>query len=223
MLHLGGHYLEVRMIRESGPWKDALLADAAVMERWASKPNATSRRSLLIEREVFLAAYTIRKLWEAQKLSTSFRDRSLRCITYPAISDRITHLNNHELDKLYDFECPEEKTIVVRDLLDLIIHSFAFCECLRDDMTTEGFLVSSDRKRYDRVWFVEMDAFISLMRQVGTDYPSSMTGAFNRDKNHWELWQGHGDPPAEFGRHNEEIFRDHLIACAPSNKRGKGR
>jgi hypothetical protein len=75
------------MIWESGPWKDVLLADAGLLERWAVKTKVTSRRSLLIERKVFLAAYTIRKHWEAQKLSTSFRDLSFRCLTYLAISD----------------------------------------------------------------------------------------------------------------------------------------
>lgn len=79
-------------------------------------------------------------------------------------------------------------------------------------MTVEGFLVTSDKKRYARLWFVEMKAFIGLMREVGSDYPSSMTGVFNRDKNDWELWQGHGDPPAEFVRREQKILQDQWIA-----------
>jgi hypothetical protein len=111
------------MIWESGPWKDLLLNDAALLERWSAKASVTDRRSMLIERKVFLAAYTIRKLYEAQKLSTSFRDRSVRCWTYPAISNRITHLSVG-LDKLYDFGCAEQRVIAARDLIDLIILSY---------------------------------------------------------------------------------------------------
>jgi hypothetical protein len=88
------------MIWESGPWKDALLADADLLDRWANKPKATERRSLLIERKIFLAAYSIRKLLEALKLSSNFSDRSFRCFTYPAISNRITHMNSHRLADL---------------------------------------------------------------------------------------------------------------------------
>jgi hypothetical protein len=145
------------MIWESGPWKDVLLADAGLLERWAVKTKVTSRRSLLIERKVFLAAYTIRKHWEAQKLSTSFRDLSFRCLTYLAISDRVTHSNGHRHQDLYDFDRPEQKAISMRALIDLIIHSFVFTECLREDMTVEGFLVTSDQRRYDRLWFVKME------------------------------------------------------------------
>lgn len=134
------------MIWESGPWKDALLADADLLERWARKPKVTERRSLLIEREVFLAAYTMRKLWEAQTLSTSFRDRCLHCLTYPAISTRITHSNNHRLQELYDLDSSEERSIAACDPIDLIIHSFIFSEFLREDMTVAGFFITSDRR-----------------------------------------------------------------------------
>jgi hypothetical protein len=198
------------MIWESAPWKDLLIADATLLERWSAKPGVTERRSVLIERKVFLAAYTIRKLYEAQKLSTSFRDRSFRCRTYPAMSDRITHYSVR-LEKLYDFDKPHERTITPRNLIDVIIHSFIFSEFLREDMTIEGFLVTSDKSRYDRLWLVEMDSFVRLMRQVGSDYPSSMTGVFNRDKNDWEQWHGHGDPPAEFMRRAEKIIQDQWI------------
>jgi hypothetical protein len=196
------------MIWESGPWKDQLLADAALLERWAAKGKMPERRSLLIERKVFLAAYAIRKLHEAQKLSTSFGHWSFRCRTYPAVSDRITFSNNHKLDELYDFDTPEEKVIAARHLIDLIIHSFAFAEFLRDDMTVEGFLVTSDRRRYDRLWFVEMLAYVRLMRNVGNDYPPGTTGVFNRDRNDWEMWQGYGDPPVEFQRRMKKILCD---------------
>jgi hypothetical protein len=194
------------MIWDSGPWKNVLLADADLLDRWANKPKITERRSLLIERKIFLAAYTIRKLWEAQKLSTSFSDRSFRCLTYPAISDRITRSNNHRLEELYDFQSPNRKAISARNLVDLVIHSFVFAEHLRDDMAVEGFLVTSDRKRYDRLWLVRMNAFIGLMRQVGSDYPSNAIRVFNPDKNDWELWQGYGEPPAEFMRRHERLL-----------------
>jgi hypothetical protein len=210
------------MICESGPWKDLLLNDATLLERWSAKASVTGRQSMLIERKVFLAAYTIRKLYEAQKLSTNFRDRSVRCWTYPAISDRITH-HSVGLDKLYDFGCAEQRVIAARDLIDLVIHSFVFSESLQEDLTVVGFLVTSDKKRYDRLWFVEMKAFIGLMREVGSDYPSSMTGVSNRDKNDWELWQGHGGPPAEFVRRKQKILQDQWMADGRSEYGAKER
>lgn len=195
------------MIWDSVPWKGALLADASLLERWASKPTATNRRSVLIERKLFLAAYSIRKLWEAQKTSTGSSDQSFRCITFPPISDRITRYNNYKLDEIYNFEKSKNKEIDARSLINLVIHSFVFAESLRDDMTVEGFFVTSDRERDDRLWLVPMEAFINFMRQVGGDYPSTAVRVFDRDKNDWIVWQGHGDPPTEFVRRTNKILK----------------
>lgn len=84
-------------------------------------------------------------------------------------------------------------------------------------MTVVGFFITSDRRRYDRLWLVEMEALITLMRWVGKDYPSCRIAVFNRDKDDWELWQGHGDPPAEFQRRRERILQEQWAARGPSS------
>ena len=70
------------MIWESYPWKNQLIADAAIIKRWASKTQHTQRRSMLIERKVFLAAYIIRKLDDDYKLHPySATGRSVAALT----------------------------------------------------------------------------------------------------------------------------------------------
>jgi hypothetical protein len=66
---------------------------------------------------------------------------------------------------------------------------------LREDMTVEGFLVTSDRRRGEFLLLVAMDEFVRLMREVGNDYPSTFIKVYNPDKDDYEVWQGDGDPP----------------------------
>lgn len=47
--------------------------------------------------------------------------------------------------------------------------------------------------------------FVNLMRSIGSDYPSSMRRVFNDEKNDWEVWSGHGEPPAEVTSHFNAI------------------
>lgn len=183
------------MISESYPWKNRLLADADVVERWAAKTKDSQRRTFLIEQKIFLAAYAIRKLQESEKLSTSLSERSIRCEMFTSVSDQITSANAYRLDELYDLERSTEKAISVRNLLNLIIHSLVFAELSNHDANIEGFFVTSDRKRYEGVWLVELREFLRLMRDVGRDNPSTLIRVFDRKKNDWFIWQGDGEPP----------------------------
>ena len=81
---------ESRMIWESGPWKDRLLSDADLLERWAAKQSVTERRSYLLEQKIFISAYAIRKLFESEKVSSSFFDRSEHCVKFDSSSDQIS-------------------------------------------------------------------------------------------------------------------------------------
>ena len=71
------------MIRESAPWKAELLRDADLIERWAKKTVASERRSALLERKVFVSAYAIRRLNEAVKISSRFREVTLPVTRLP--------------------------------------------------------------------------------------------------------------------------------------------
>lgn len=194
-------------IWDSTPWRRRLLADADLLDRWAKKPRPTERRSALIEQKVFLAAYIIRKLVEARKLSTATTDRTVVCSTFVPRSLRITLANNHKLDELYDLATRERTTVSMRALLDLIIHSLVFMEHIDEDGTVVGFYVTSSRKRYDKLWYVELRWFIALMRLVGDDYPSVVHSVFDDETDDWFVWAGHGEPPVQIQRKFDRILR----------------
>ena len=84
--------------------------------------------------------------------------------------------------------------------MNVIIHSLVFSIGVTDELRISGFYVTSDRYRYDRIWFVEIQNFIQTMREVGKDYPSSKCSVWNDAKNDWDTWQGHGQPPEDFMR-----------------------
>jgi hypothetical protein len=194
------------MICDSYPWKRQLAADADIIRRWSTKTQQTQRQAMLIERKVFLAAYTIRKLDDDYKLSTALHNRSLRCSTYPAQSKRITSLNNHKIGELYDFNRAKTETLCVRRLMDIIIHNLVF-ELLGDASTVEAFLVTSDRTKAS-LWEIKIDAFLKLMHDVANDYPPSSRFVCNPGTGQFIVWQGNGSPPASFQRQAQQILTD---------------
>lgn len=167
------------MIYESHPWKTRLGKDAEMIERWAAKPAITARRSFIVEQKVFLSAYAIRRLLDAPKLSTTFHERSVRCRLFSALEGRkVTTANWHDYHELYEFNDPVARSINLRDLLDIIIHSLVFAEILNEDGTIQGFIVTSHRKR-DKLWEIHLSEYITVMQDIAHDYPSTMIRVFD--------------------------------------------
>ncbi|MBA3676927.1 MAG: hypothetical protein H0W74_05920 [Sphingosinicella sp.] len=196
------------MIWESWPWKQDLLRDADILGRWAAKPP-TERRSYLVEKKVFFAAYSMRKLLEAGKLSTATMNRSIGCKVYPALSAAISSDNRHHFDELYDLNSPVMRQLPARTLINMIIHSLVFVEGLADNLSLSSFLITSDRTKFDGLWEVPLDAFIRTMRRVGADMPSTYVRALDPVKGSWLIWPGNGEPPKHVEEALAAISRNH--------------
>jgi hypothetical protein len=93
------------MIHESGPWKERLAKDAEILDRWSQKANVSERRSALIEQKIFLAAYSMRKLYEAEKLSSSFDTTNVRCEVFKALPGKtLTKRHRDTFTQVYDLQ-----------------------------------------------------------------------------------------------------------------------
>ena len=180
------------MIRESAPWKAGLAADAALLERWASKPPS-ERRSFLIERKTLLAAYALRKLGEAFKLSTATLAAPIMVKRYTPLQHGYSAFNNHRFDNFFDLQNPTRLDLKRRRLIDILIHSLVFIECLDDDDHCTGFFVTSDHEATRGLLEIRLADFTALMRQAAEDFPSAMRRSFDPVKGRWVVWTGH-DP-----------------------------
>jgi hypothetical protein len=180
-----------------------------VIDRWAEKQKISERRSVLLEKKILLAAYIIRKLTEANKVSTSLTHRQIVCQQFPAASNFITIINKHRIDKLYSLTKPRRRSIGTADLINLIIHSFIFEEVLDSAHATEGFYVTSDRRRYSDLWHVSIARFTRLMREYADDRPSVSMAVFDPDKNDYFVWQGMNRPPKHVEQAMERIRKGH--------------
>ena len=178
------------MIHDSAPWKDCLAKDTEIVTRWAAKRKSSERRSVLIEQKVFLAAYSMRKLLQAGKLSSSFEGLSVRCHAAPLLrGKKIDRYNAHRFGELYDLDRMVGQTISAPALLDLLIHSLLFSEAVGEDGGVTSFFTTSDHER-STLWLVDIDAFTKLMRRVAVDYPSEAHWARSIETGDYVEWKG---------------------------------
>ena len=136
------------MIWESHPWKRALRADVHRLDRLRDHRNSESKLAS-IERTLFTAGFSIRKLMEADKLTDRTAALRLKALKYPRLSEKVPdRMNWHRLDEFYSFDSAEPEEIPLRRVCNLLVHSFAFSIMDEDDGSAmAGILVNTDRDR----------------------------------------------------------------------------
>lgn len=160
------------MILESAPWKDELLKDADLLNRWSAKKNRIGRRDLIFEKKIFLSAYVIRKLFEADKVCTVVPEKVISCETYNRTNSFMNPWNWHRIDEHFGLECSLAASLSYKALINQIVHSHIFMLRVNEEDIVDGFLVSSKQGKQQRLFGISLSSFIRIMREVGTDYPS---------------------------------------------------
>lgn len=163
------------MIYESGPWKEALTRDAKRLATFMQPTRTPLRRAYAIERCLFLAAFTVRKLWESNKLSRDWKERSIPCWRYKLIANVPTLFDRDDIDEFYDFKSRVRGRIAAPDLCNLLIHSFVVVQEFNKDGGWTGIFVASDRSRHGELLRIAARDFAKLLLRTGLDYPRSMS------------------------------------------------
>lgn len=180
------------MIWDSVPWKAQLEKDAAELEAAAAR-GPSQKRSLLTERHVFTGAYAIRKLAESHKLSTGFLDAPIEVKAYSPTRKGFSPVRLMEVEDYFAMADPVQRTLPVRRLVNMLIHSLVFIEVLGVRRRCDGFLVTSGHEQRKGLYEVRLSDFVRLMRDAAVDFP-----AFVRISTHEDgstvVWAGAAEP-----------------------------
>lgn len=162
------------MIDESGPWRSELLRIADRLERRKTQMRWPPRARFLVERDVMVGAYVIRKLREARKLSDSLIQRRLSVLRFDRHGDVPDLLSLGKTDQQYDLENPQEETMTLKVLHNQIIHSWVWHMRHEEKGGMSGIIVSSDHQRRFSAYFVSVEALIGAFRDAGNEDITSM-------------------------------------------------
>jgi hypothetical protein len=157
------------MINDSVPWREELIAIASRLRRRGSQKRWTDRTYFLVERDIMFAAYSIRKLNEAGKLSTNLPKKRFSVQVFN-LSGRIPSniLDRYSPEKFYDLEKGASGEVDLVTLYNQVIHSFMFTLILFEDGTTT-LLVASDRASKSHLYGVAVGTLCDLFEYIGIE------------------------------------------------------
>ncbi len=177
------------MIWESEDWKRPLLRLASKLARWSTPREWTERELASLEKDIFIAFYSIRKLMEAKKLSNATEVMPLNVAMYPSKHKDVTLQNWHNIDSLYDLTARQTSQRDLRYICNQIIHSYVFVPETSEDGAFIGILFCSDKERNNKIYGVKSEDIINILRVVGKDYPAVSVITFNSKKRDYDVFQ----------------------------------
>ena len=169
------------MIWESSYWKTDLLKQVAALKKRVTQKRWTEASLAKCEQNLMMGFYSVRKLIESLKLTDIVADSSYQIRSYPPTGKRVTLLNNHKIDELYDLGAPRKETIKLKDLCNQFIHSYVFAPVVEGGGLSAIWL-ASDRQRSKALIEVTLATVIEVFDVVGNDEVDSARYTFNPKK-----------------------------------------
>jgi hypothetical protein len=159
------------LIDDSIPWKEDLGKIAARLEKKRSQQRWTERSGFLVERDIMIGAYAVRRLIEASKVSTPLMATSTNVLAYPLTGERIPDAwSRVRFWEFYDMDSPSRESLSIRGVCNQIIHSWMWClSASKDGRQFDGVYIASDKTRGTKLYHISVDSLISIFRLVADE------------------------------------------------------
>jgi hypothetical protein len=152
------------MIWESGPWRRELLRGTEMMTKW-SAAKTSDHQMFLLEKNLFFSAFAVRKLIEARKIPDQMVSESVAAKSF--VVKRIPTLFNwHRIERNFDLTAPSKIRVPIRELFNVIIHSYVLVFDCGKSGRVSGFYVASDRSKKSRLLYVSLKKYTALCRKI---------------------------------------------------------
>jgi hypothetical protein len=91
-------------------------------------------------------------------------------------------MNWHRIDELYDFLTSNIEKLLLKSICNQLIHSYVFMTSFNENNQLTGILFSSDRYCNKKLFSVDINDVIEILRKVGSNYPNLVTSIYDEKK-----------------------------------------
>ena len=166
------------MIWDSAEYKAELATASKRFARWRARKRLRSADYVQIEMLAFSAAYIVRKLMDAKKLTKRVGDIRVRVSVAKCIAN-VTRLNWHKIDELYDFAQSTSKDVSLRFLCNQLIHSYVFVISLNETGGLSSLYFASDEQRNKGLFRLNVRALERTLSAISRDSPKEGDWYYN--------------------------------------------
>lgn len=172
---------------ESSYWKEFLVETASDLRSVARPKRLTKRRYEIVERNIVISFFLLRRLIELHKVSGKVRNFGLRVFAWPSTGKLPTLVNNHRIEELYDFSKEQSQTKKPMYICNQVIHSYSTSMVVDETRNWDSMLTVSDYDRKNCIWRIPVDVMVGLLRAASTDYPYQIKYTRNEKTGNYDV------------------------------------
>ncbi|MFF1741137.1 hypothetical protein [Streptomyces mirabilis] len=146
------------------------MATAERLEKRKSQRKWTDRTEFLVERDVMVGAYSVRRLKESFKISDKLVSHTWPVRIHEPCGPVSDVHNSHKFWELYNLEKGRDLELSLTNVCNQVIHSWIWgFSAGEGGRGIDGIFVSSDKKRKKCLYFLSLDMLVDLFRSVGEE------------------------------------------------------
>jgi hypothetical protein len=164
------------MINDSVPWREELWRVADRLEKKSRQERWTDRSTFLVERDMMVSAYAIRRLMEAHKLTDALTRTRIPVMRHKRTGEVAPDVwSTYRFWDFYDLDSGTQDHISIRHWCNQLIHSFVWrLSCTEDTELFDGAYVASENEKEKHVYFIPVVTVIDLCRRVASEETGSI-------------------------------------------------
>jgi hypothetical protein len=172
---------------ESCYWKEELARIARLLQPVRKPGRWTERKHCVLERELMVAFFIVRRMIEMHKVSSETKDLPLRVFACPARGKIIHWRNADAIDELYNLGCETRMTKKPLYISNQFIHSYTSLIARDHTRNFADVYIVSDFDRKNCIWRVPTSEIRKLFLTAAHDYPHMLQLSFDAQKGDYNI------------------------------------
>ena len=172
---------------ESRFWKEDLLEHAKALKPVKNPKRWSEKRQVNFEKEIIISFFKIRKLFEANKVSSASKEHKARIFRYPIGAKKVNNMNYWDIHEIYDLTKKNEVEKGVVFICNQLIHGGATFAFRNDDRNWGGIFTCSDFERSKFIYQIPIEEIVTIFNLVGNDYPNQLTYTYSKELDDYKI------------------------------------
>lgn len=164
---------------ESFYWKEELVRISRTIHPKKRPVRWSERAHCVVERDLMLGFFMVRRLIELHKVSSATRDLQLHVFSCPSLGRPIHRMNGPQIDEVYDLATERPETRKPASIANQFIHAVTSYVVRDESRNWSHIYVVSDFDRNDLLWRVPISEVRRLFLTAAQDEVTSMRMAYN--------------------------------------------
>jgi hypothetical protein len=172
---------------ESRYWKEELHRIAQTLRYAQNPPRWSERAHCVLERDLMIGFFMVRRLIELRKVSSLTRNDKLSVFAYKAVGKNVTRLNGYAIWELYDMKQEVPESAKPLYIANQFVHAYTSFVARDESRNWSDVFVVSDYDRNDCIWRVPVSEIRRIFCIAADDYPHTTRMVFNEKRGDYDI------------------------------------